>query len=276
MVFLFCFFASFKDIIKTMTSGARIIKQIIFLVVFLLIVGGIGFGGYTIFKTSAPTPTPTPEISLNSISILSTQLINVENNDYDFLAKVINPNTDYGSPDVEYEISFFNMSGVEVGQKTDVFYILPGQTKYIINSPLKFGEPIARGEMRIRSVEWQKMDPTAQNNISLVARNYSYNLVSDPGVFSKIGGQIFNNSDFDLGQVGVFAILYDSSDKPIAVGKTEILTFLAKTNRGFETSWYVPFVGEVIRQEVDAYTNVFENSNFLKSYGGSEKFQQFY
>ncbi|MBI4120214.1 MAG: hypothetical protein HY454_01990 [Parcubacteria group bacterium] len=60
------------------------------------------------------------------------------------------------------------------------------------------------------------------------------------------------------------------------MNRTEIRTFLANTARGFEDSWYRPFGGQVNRVEVEAHTNIFENSNFLRQYQQPERFQQFY
>lgn len=259
-----------------MTTGARVTKQIVILVVFLLVIGGIGYGGYAVFVPEKPTPTPNPTINLSPVIIVSQKLINVENNDYDFLAKVNNPNTDYGSPDVEYQITFLNAAGTQILQKSDFFYILPGQTKYVVNTPLKFNEPVAQAEVKIISIDWQQMDSLSSENISLLPRNISYNEISATGIFSKVGGSIQNDSNFDFGQVSVLVILLNGVSEPIAVNKTEIMTFMAKTTRGFETTWYQPFADEVSQTEVEAYTNIFENSNFLRQYERTEKFQQFY
>jgi len=110
----------------------------------------------------------------------------------------------------------------------------------------------------------------------LIARNFAYNQVLQPGVFGKVGGSVTNNSNFDLNRVETMVLLFDQSDSVIAANRTEILTFLAKTSRGFEVTWFAPFVGQVSRVEAEANTNIFENSNFLRQYGGQERFQQFY
>lgn len=259
-----------------MEEGQRKRKQAFVAVIFFLIVGGLGFLIYRGVRPPSPAPTPNPTINLAPIQVVDRWLLNIENNDYDFLAKVNNPNTDYGSPDVEYEISFFNTSGTRISQKTGSFYILPGQTKYIINLPLKFQERISRADFAIKSVDWQKLGPLAMTGTNLVVRNSSYNQISQPGVFAKVGGEVLNNSDFDLNKVGVSVVLFDSGNNPLAVGQTEINTFLAKTSRGFEITWYVPFVGNVARVDAEANTDIFENSNFLRQYGGQERFKQMY
>ncbi len=225
---------------------------------------------------AAPLPTPDLTISLAPIRVVTAKLLNIENNDYDFAAKVTNPNTDYGSADVEYAVKFLDASGNQISQKTASFYILPGQTKYVLITPLKFSQPISQAVMEIVSVAWQKLDPLAAGGVNLTSRNVSYNQISEPGVFGKAGGSIQNIANFDLGQVDVLVLLFNQGDDLTAVNRTEIRTFLANTSRGFEVSWYRPFVGQVNRVEVEAHTNVFENSNFLRQYERQERFQQFY
>jgi hypothetical protein len=259
-----------------MTPGQRGAKQFFIALTFFIIVGGLGFLIYRGVRPISPTPTPNPTINLTPILVVFAKLFNVENNDYDFLAKVTNPNADYGSPDVEYEISFFNFSEARISQRSGNFYILPGQTRYVIDSPLKFQEAVSRAELVIKSVDWQKLNSLAAAGVTLVAGNYSYVPVLQPGTFGKVGGSIFNNSDFDLSKADVIVVLFDEGDVPIAANKTEINTFLAKTTRGFEVTWYAPFVGNVARVDPEANTDVFKNSNFLRQYGGQERFKQMY
>jgi hypothetical protein len=261
-----------------MNEGQRKRKQALIAVIFFLVVGGFGFLIYRGVRPPLPTPTPNPTINLAPIQIIDYWLFNIENNDYDFLAKVTNPNTDYGSPNVEYEILFFNAEGVKISQKSGSFYILPGQTKYVVNSPIRFQEPVSRAEFFVKSVDWQKLNPLAAGGVKLVVKNYenSYARVQQPGVFSKAGGEVFNDSDFDLNRVEVTVVLLEENNTPLAVGRTVIYTFLAKTTRGFEVSWSSPFIGRVVRIDAEANTNVFENSNFLRQYGGQERFKQMY
>jgi len=259
-------------------EGRRKTKQTITAVIFFLVVGGVGFLIYMGVRPPLPSPTPNPTANLAPIQVVFTKLFNVENSDYDFLAKVSNPNTNYGSPDVEYEISFFDVNGTEISQKSGSFYILPGQTKYVIDLPLEFQEPVSRADFAVKSVDWQKLNPLAATGVNLVVKSSSYAQVLQPGVFSKVGGEVLNNSNFDLNKVDVLVVLLDQSGEPIAIGKSEgaIYTFLAHTTRGFEVSWSASFVGNVNRVDIEANTNVFENSNFLRQYGGQERFKQMY
>ncbi len=259
-----------------MTDSQRTQRQVLIAVIFFLVVAGIGFLGYWRFAPAKPTPTPNPTANLAPIKIVFTKLFNVENNDYDFLAKVNNPNTDYGSGDVEYILNFYNSSGQLITSKTGSFYILSGQTKYVIDSPLKFQAPIDHFDFKIQSVDWQKLQPLAASGATLLVKNVAYSQVSQPGIFASVGGQVFNSSDIDLNRVDVAVVVLDANQEPIAVNLTNILTFLARTTRGFEVTWFSPFVGQMGRIDAEANANVFENSNFIRQYGGQEKFKQMY
>ncbi len=259
-----------------MNESQRLQKQIIVAIIFFLVVGGVGFGIYRGVVPTSPTPTPNPTINLAPIRVLDSKLLNVENNDYDFLAKVNNSNTEYGSPDVEYEIKFYNSAGQQISNKIGRFYILPGQTKYIIEPLLKFQTPISRADIKITSVDWQKLQPLAASGASLLVKNVSYLQNSQAGVFAKVGGDILNNSDLDLNTIDVVVVVLDANQEPIAINKTNIFTFLARTTRGFEVQWFTPFIGQMNRVDAEVNANVFENSNFLRTYGGQERFKQYY
>ena len=260
-----------------MTESQRLAKQIIVVLVFFLVVGGIGFGIYRgLVYSPTPTPTPNPTINLAPIQVIFTKLLNVQNNDYDFLAKVNNSNTEYGSPAVEYEINFYDFTNEPILSKTGSFYILPGQTKYIVEPLLKFQNPISRADFKIKSVDWQKLQPLAATAATFLTRNVSYSQISRSESFAKAGGEVFNGSDLDINRVDVAVVVVDANQEPIAVNKTNIFTFLARTTRGFEVTWFVPFLGQMNRIDVEANANVFENLNFLRSYGRQEKFKQLY
>lgn len=259
-----------------MTDSQRTQKQVIVAVVFFLILGGIGSLFYWRFAPAKPIPTPNPTANLAPIQVVFTKLFNVENNDYDFLAKVNNPNTDYGSGDVEYVLSFYGSNNQLISSKTGSFYILSGQTKYVIDSPLKFQESIDHFDFKIQSVDWQKLQPLAASGATLLVKNVAYSQVSQPGIFARVGGQVFDSSDLDLNRVDVAVVILDANQEPIAINQTNILTFLARTIRGFEVTWFLPFVGQMGRIDVEANANLFENSNFLRRYGGQEKFKQLY
>ncbi|OGN29192.1 MAG: hypothetical protein A3A33_02950 [Candidatus Yanofskybacteria bacterium RIFCSPLOWO2_01_FULL_49_25] len=228
-----------------------------------------------------PSPTPDPRTGLAPITILSQQLLQVTDHSFDFVAKVRNPNTEYGSGDVQYELTAHHdgtggNDNIEVVRRGS-FYILPGQTKYLIVTPITSANQLRTAKLAIKSVRWQSLDPLISQGVNLVVTDTSYVPQNSLGVFSKVGGAVLNNSNFDINQIDVSIVAVDAGDTPLAVSHTEIRTFLAKTKRGFEVSWFTPFAGTVARVDAEANVNVFQNSALLHEYGGGgrERFQQY-
>ena len=251
-----------------MNVAVRTTKQ---LLIACIIVGVLGFAGFRAASTirpATPTPTPDPRASLMPLEILKTDLVSVGARDYDVVAKIINPNASYGSSKVRYELSLVNDAGTEMLHTTGTFYILPGQTKYVLISPIKTDEPVAHAAIIITDVDWQQLDELAARQVSFVVTGTQYVEAT-----FKFRGLVFNSSDFDVSHADVTVILLDADQRPIAANRTEIRTFLAKTSRGFEVSWPLQITG-VATTYVEATTNLFENSTFLRTYGTQEEFQE--
>ncbi len=252
-----------------MNPAVRLFKQFLIAFIILAVLGFAGFRVGQRLNPPTPTPTPDPRASLAPLEVLETDLLPVAALDYDVVAKIKNPNASYGSPTVQYELSLMNADGKEVLRNTGSLYILPGQTKYVLFSPLKTAEPVSQATVRIANVDWQQLDALAAQQVSLVVTGTQF-----ISAFSKFRGTVLNNSDFDISQADITVILFDVAQHPIAANRSEIRTFLAKTARGFEVSWSLPISGAGTNAYVEATTNLFENSTFLRTYGKLEQFQQ--
>lgn len=260
-----------------MTDGHRLFKQFLVVLVFLLILSGIVYGGVVLFRPTQITPTPNPTANLLPLVINFSKLISVQGSDYDFIAKVTNPNTNFGSGDVSYELTFYDNNRQQIFQKTGNFYILPGQTKYLIDTPIKLSQITDQPpNFVIKSVDWQELDSLGSNAINLKSANGPFDRTFRTGSFGRVGGSVFNSSGLDLDKVDISVALYDSSNNVVAAGKTDIRTFLAGTSRGLEVSWFSQLPDDIARADVEVNTNVFENSNFLRRYGGQERFQELF
>lgn len=258
----------------------RFQKQLIIGLVFILILSGIGYGIYT---SLAPKISCTDGIkngkeegldcgvlacgkacepSIMPINIISSQFFKVGQGDYDFVAQLSNPNVLYGASRLEYILG--SISGFS--------YILPGQTKWLVLTALKISDRAEGVELVIKNVQWEKLG-LPNNTVSFVLRSKDYHSVQKG---TELTAVLYNYSNFDFDKVDVAVILLDDTDGIVGVGKTDIRTFISKSERGLNVVW--PFVigPKVERQEVQASTNLFENSNYIKSYGTEEKFQKFY
>mgnify|MGYP001572234615 CR=1 FL=1 len=259
-----------------MLSGVRLFKQVVIAVIVLLIFGGAFY--FVANKVSPPvaTPTPDPRATLAPIAVIDTTLLRVGDNDYDVLVKVKNPNSEYGSPEATYTLSLTDDSGKEVYSNTDVLYIFPGQTKYVLVSPVTTKEPATKATLNITGVLWERLDTLGLYDINFVSANSKFSNVVQAPITGKAYGSIVNKSDYDIAQVDVVVVLQDADKHPIAANRSEIRTFIAKSTRGFESAWFSPIVGNVVSVMIEANANLFENANFLRTYGSQERFQQNY
>lgn len=270
----------------SLRSVRRIIIGLIFLAVFAL----TGFGIKTVVT---PTPTCTDgvmngeeegidcglfacnkycEPDLAPPKVLSTKLIQAGKGDYDFVAEIENPHRQFGASEVHYELILLNDSGNELLKREGVFYILPGQTKFLILPFLTTQNNVANIELKIKSAKWQRID--SLEGMNLVVRNERF--ISNSNGGGSVNAVIFNDSDFDFDMIDIDVILYDHKKEIIGVNKSNIRTFVARSERAFQVVWPFPIQGSISKIDVRPSTNLFENSNFIKAYGSEvEKFQNY-
>ncbi len=258
-------------------------KQLIIGIIFVLILGGIGYGIADKFFLVEATCFDNIqngkeegvdcgtlacgkvcEEPVRPLQVSEDKLFRIGAGDYDFVAKIFNPNTEYGASQVDYSIG---LAGA--GIKRGTTYLLPGQTKYLVLTSLRTSTETASAGLKVNSVQWEKINmPAGEAEI-----------VNRRGVFSQdktaFEGVIFNDSNYDFDSVDVSVILFDSSNFVVGVNRTEIRTLLAGTERSFKVVWPAP-QDAAVRADVQISTNLFENSNFIKSYGTQERFQEFY
>lgn len=274
-----------------MALSSRLIRRIIIAGVFLAVFALTGFG---IKKAVTPAPNCMDGImngeeegidcglfacgiycepDLDPPQVVSTKLISADKNDYDFVAEIKNPHQQFGASEVEYELVLFNGDNMEIDKEEGVFYILPGQTKYLILTHITTQKNIGRTDFNIKSATWQRID--SLEGLNFVVRNNKYtDLGGSNG--SVLDASILNDSDFDFDMVYIDVVLVDSKGDIIAVNKSDIRTFLARTERSFRVVWPFKINGSVNRIDIFPSTNLFENSNFIKAHGSSvEKFQEY-
>jgi len=213
------------------------------------------------------------EPDLGPPEIVSTKLIEAGENDYDFVAEILNPHKEFGASEVVYELIFYNGNDEEILKEEGIFYILPAQTKYLVLTFITTERNVTKTEMKIKSAKWQKID--SLEGMNLIVRNEKYTIAGN-GRSSSLEAVILNDSDFDFDTVDIEVVLKDSAGKIIAANRSEIRTFVARTERQFSVTWPFAVKGKVSKIEIKPSTNLFENSNFIKSYGSEvEKFQEY-
>lgn len=269
----------------------RVQKQLIVGAAFVLIVGAIGYGFFDYFFVTEPTCfdkvqngkeegvdcgllacgiSCEPEII--PLKVQMQKLLKVREGDYDFVAQVYNPNSFFGASRVIYNLALNKNDGT-ILEKDGSFFILPGQTRFIIVSGIRSDASLTDTPINIREVNWQKLDKFESPEFQVIRKNYM--VLNKNGTFSELEAVILNNSDFDFDKVEAGIVLWDDGNNIVAVNRTDIRTFLSRTERYFKVSWPVE-LSAVSRHDIEVLTNIFENSNFIKRYGTQERFQKYY
>lgn len=260
-------------------------KQITILVVFLIIVLAIGLGIYLIVRPEESTcfdgiqnqgeagidcGGPCGECSHPvGLEIISQNFIPTTLNNFDLVAKVENPNSNWGVESVPYKFNFYNANNQLIGFKEETTYILPQETKYIVEQKIYLPEVPARMVFELGKTNWQKLKDFSELQIRIKDKSHS---IID-GKY-RLYAVLENKSTYNLDKVEAVGLLFDENHNIIAAGKTDIRTFLMGESRNIEINW--PYAGKKISSsEIKVYTNVFLDENFIKSHGTPEKFKEY-
>jgi len=256
-------------------------KQIIIALVWIIVLAIIVFVIYSIFsgtkketcfdgiqnqtETGIDCGGPCKECEqIEAIKILNQAFIPTVDNNYDLVAQIKNPNIYLGGEILNYEFDLYDNNDQLIGTKTGNTYILPQETKYIVEPRIFSEKIVSKMEFKIQNVSWKKL--SAISNLEIRTKNIAYQKFDTN---SKFVGFVENKTSYDLGTIEVVGILFDVNNKIIAVSKTLMNTVLMNETRGFEMNWPYQIPSEVKSFDARAYTNIFLDENFIKTQDNS-------
>lgn len=270
----------------------RTIKQTIIAFIFISILVGLGFLIY--FYLIKPGPTCFDGIKnqneeeidcggvclscelvyIRDIEVLSVKVLPIQGNFYDLVAEIKNPNQNYGSGHVPYKFELYDTQDNLITEYSGITYILPNQTKYLLKIKAESNKPIKQVELSFGQVEWEK--PESYQAPQLGVQHKEYRLLSDeePG-FAQVRAVLVNKTGFDLDRVDIDILLFDSSNRLVAININEIRTFLADQERDFFATWFNAIDNQINSIEIEAETNIFDEDNYLSGERDRERFQDY-
>lgn len=187
----------------------------------------------------------------------------------DLYGKIYNPNSVFGSNKFEYEFVLKDSAGQVISSKKGTSFILPGESKYIIENNIEVNSMPASADLSIKEADWVEFkDQYEKPQVKIV--NKQYGQISSGIGFSEALGLLKNESPFDFSAIKIIIILKDASDKIIALNSTEMRTVRSGENRDFRSLWFNRFPGEVSSVEVQSEINVFDNDAYANKYFSPE------
>lgn len=200
--------------------------------------------------------------------VVSSGIIPSLENNFDLVVKIKNPNNQWGVELLNYNFSLYDSNNQLIGSRKGVTYILPQETKYIIEPRINLEKTPDKVDLRLENVSWLKLKNFEE--IELRIKEGTHQLTEEG--FNKLGGIVENKSNYDLSEIEIIGVLFNG-DEIVAAGKTQINTVLTDETRYFEINW--PYEISADSFDIKPYTNIYLNDNFLKTHGTPEKFKEY-
>lgn len=250
---------------------SRSLKQIIIALVFLLILTGLSIGLYSMSKPDS-YDLPIPEDTIETLEVESTNYVVSGTNRVDVVAKIKNPNNNYAASMFLYQFVVRDPQDTSLGTRQGKSYILPGQSKSIIEIGIEV--PINNisdidFNLDTEAVVWKKAENV--KDPGLVVQKKDFQSLSDKGIAGSASGYLKNTSYRGYRKVDLAVILYDTRGVIIGLGKTGLETVVAgDETRYFQVNWDKVFNTKVNIIEVEAHTNILDKDNIIEVRGGGK------
>ena len=214
-------------------------------------------------------------VNIESLKVLWTEVIPSEKGFYDLAARIKNPNQNYGSGKISYKFEIYDYNDNFVSDYSGETFILPNQTKYIVNTKIASDASVYRANIIFTNVDWKK--PFNYNFPEFAVKQKEYYFLNDESLgVSQAKAILVNKSNFDFEEIGIDVLLFDSLDNLIAVNNNEIRTLPTGQERDFIVTWFHNIDGNVSRIEVEPETNIFDSDNYVPfNKEGTEEFQKY-
>jgi len=211
------------------------------------------------------TPTNFDEIVLSDQSVLPSQ-----SGVYDVFFKLQNKNREFGIGNLVVVISLYDAKNELMDQRVVDTYVNVDSERVVIAPRFILEREPQRVEAEVTSGTWS--DPATDQEVFLDLEDENFEVLNEPNLYSKLTGTITNDSDFDLAEVEVQALILDNNKDVISVNFTSVKTLSTDETRAFIIRWPEPFEEEMARYELQISTNTMSTNNLLQRRGGEIEF----
>lgn len=226
-------------------------------------------------KTDCGGPCESCKPEIKSLQVISIDILQApDTKSYIVLSQVRNLNTVFGGERIDYDFILYDIADNPALSFSGKSFILPGEIKYIIEPKIESDKTIARAEMKIKDVLWEKLRDYKEPRLDISREKYEQISEGEPGR-SKASGIVTNFTNFDFDEVAIKVILFNKQNLIVGANSTQVKTLIANQERYFETTWFWE-IKDVVDVEIEAETNVFSQDNFIRRHGTEEKYQIYY
>ncbi len=169
---------------------------------------------------------------------------------YSLLAYVENQNATAMIDRVPYEFRLYDADNQFITLRDGETYITPNGRMAIFEAGVNVGNRPPRRvtfEFLNKNPTWTKVDAEKLKSVKLTTKDV---LVADTDSTPRLTATMQNNTIYDIPQVDVFAILYDSEENAIAVSKSLFSPVGKNSETPLIFTWPEPFDRTVARTEI--------------------------
>jgi hypothetical protein len=212
-------------------------------------------------------------LEAEDISVKEEAFVFAGPNRYDGIVKISNPNTQYGSPLFSYKVQLKDGAGKVLTERSGTGFILPSETKYILEMNLESVVTPESVDFSIESINWEEFFEYREKPMMGIY-NRQYSPITSGVGFSEVYGLLRNESPFDFNVIKIKIVLRDGTGKAVAANSTELRSVRSSEQRDFKLIWPLSFPGEVAVTEIEPEANVYDSENFMEKYFPQKQFQK--
>lgn len=248
----------------------RFLKQIIIFSAIVLILAGFITAGFFLFKENPScfdkkqnqnetavdcggNCEPCEKKQLEKIKLSLLKSLSSGESNYDLVAKINNPNPNYGAKQFFYSFQIFDASDKLISEQKGESYILPRQTKYLILSNVVITEKDFKLKLTISGVDWAILE-FDYPDLSIFNKKFEYGQTAE---FASFGGILINKGVVKYDNAEIVLILFDENNDIVAVNRTEANNLLFNEEKPFKMIWSEPFEGKPVKFDAQTYVNPF-------------------
>lgn len=206
------------------------------------------------------------------LEIGETAVVQTGVDSFEAFFSVRNPNARYGSPRAMYTVEYLSSSGEVVESISGSTFLVPGEDRNIVLSPVFSSVPIADMAVTFDDIEWVEFSGFTIPELQVSRKRFE--AISGGAGFAQVYALVSNNSPFDFQTIFVTVVVRGEDGTPLAFHKTDLNTVNASEQRDFELTWPAEFPGDVGQVDIEARADVYDSENFIRRYLPGGRFQE--
>jgi len=230
----------------------RLAKQFVFGLIFLIIIGLLGWGIYNVFIKSAPSCTNGiqdqgetgidcggPCISCELKTLKPIQIdqgwpkaFRATDTASGVVAEIYNPNPEWAAKSFDYQLNLKDQFGNVLKTINDTSFIYGGELKYIIEPRVEI--PIGKitsSEILIANPQWVSISDYPKPDVEVQGTK------TDKTETLFVSGKIVNRSEIDFLTAVAYALVYNKNGDLIAASKTIVDNVIKFGSKDFKISF---------------------------------------